>query len=40
MTTKQELLKQLEVEKARSKVIIICDLRGQKENLRQDVLQS
>ena len=39
MTTKQELLKQLESEINRSKVII-RDLREQKENLRQDILQS
>lgn len=39
MTTKQELLKQLEAEIDRSKVII-GDLREEKENLRQDILQS
>ena len=39
MTTRQELLQQLEAEIDRSKVII-RDLRKQKENLRQDILQS
>lgn len=39
MTTKQELLEQLDLEINRGKVII-RDLRNKKEHLRQDILQS
>lgn len=39
MTTKQELLEQLDLEINRGKVII-RDLRDKKEHLRQDILQS